>query len=1015
MPIDVIFEKNSTEKLQNNQFIKKYGTFILLAVATLAFWQVAFLKNGMKWDFVDAYLPARYFFSEAVLNNSFPFWNPYMLYGVPFYADLVSVFNPEFWIVANTFGYSNITLQYVFLVYVFLAGICFRYFLRTLASNELTALSLSIAYMLSGFTVGHAQHLGFIIGYALMPLVVASYLQFAKGLNSKSLLRFSLVFLLMVFASYPGLTIITIYLLLVFFVYYLFQKGNEKKVVKSFLMQHILVAAIVLAGSTVLIVAFVQAKPFLERYSGLTLEATLLNPFTVQSFWSLLFPLACTSDQAYFQTDPSMSNAYFGLFGLLLFLQAFSVKVKNKLSLVFLFSAISCGLVALGDGFYLRQFLFDYFPFMNLFKYPAIFRAVCIFGFLTYAALNVNLENFSATEKKRHTAFTGFLILFVLSVIIYSLVKTEAGLNTFDLKQLITPGNRALSRQQALIVQGVVQIILLVAWFFVFAGSAKKRAVLLVLLFAADGIVSTQFNQKHTVTGNVDPVEFSNYLKSEPKGFPIPGKQAIGANSDHAASNEFTWKNNNVFPKRVTFDGLVSFKTDAYYHLTGNYPKLLEAMKKQPVLFFTDDVRALADTIGLGKRTVLLAKEDFNSLKGRALKTETTDQMSINSYSPNHIQLQTETKHEQLLVFQQNYFSGWQVFVDGNKQTLFKSNFALMSVLLPAGKHLLEFRYRNNVVLFAFVFSVLVMLALSLLLLKQQCKERPTQKKYMLYVLYGSCMVIIALTALNRYLYAKNKQGLLPQIKNEFEVLKNKKGNAVTTFLSVASASHEPMPNADYQSFLDENMNVAGFGQILAKTTTPIFAFAWANARVSDEVLALFLSFFPDEKQIITSRNSGLIVARKHHAVDYSFVENFEEGNQSGWSFDWKRVAHDTLSGNCFYTFTESDEWGASLQFAVDSTTKNLSKISVLGDLRLSQKTDGINLVISVKRNKDQLDYYSTDLGNFVFASDEWSRFAGVKNYNFNLEEGDEVHIYFWNRKRISFDLAELKVKMEYK
>jgi hypothetical protein len=84
----------------------------------------------------------------------------------------------------------------------------------------------------------------------------------------------------------------------------------------------------------------------------------------------------------------------------------------------------------------------------------------------------------------------------------------------------------------------------------------------------------------------VNPVKFHHHLKSSPKDFPVPELNPISENSDRNAQNEFIWMNNNVFPKKVTFDGLVSFKLDGYAHLSDDHPDLLEAIKKKPVIYF---------------------------------------------------------------------------------------------------------------------------------------------------------------------------------------------------------------------------------------------------------------------------------------------------------------------------------------------------------------------------------------------------------------------------------------------
>ncbi len=167
--------------------MKKGGYILLFLVIVIAFWQLVFLQNGIKWDFVDAFLPSRYFFSESILNNQFPLWNPYLLYGTPIYADLVSVFNPEFWIIGNMFGYSNISLQFVFLAYIFVAGVSFFYFLKQFNSDYKISIGLSVAYMFSGFVIGNAQHVAFVCGYALIPFLMTKLLHIHQGIESTKL------------------------------------------------------------------------------------------------------------------------------------------------------------------------------------------------------------------------------------------------------------------------------------------------------------------------------------------------------------------------------------------------------------------------------------------------------------------------------------------------------------------------------------------------------------------------------------------------------------------------------------------------------------------------------------------------------------------------------------------------------------------------------------------------------------------------------------------------------------
>lgn len=978
----------------------------------LAFWQITFLQKGMKWDFVDAYLPARYFFSEAVLNNIFPFWNPYMLYGVPFYADLVSVFNPEFWIIGNMFGYSNITLQFVFLAYVFLAGINFRYFLQKFEVNELVALSLAIAYMLSGFMVGNAQHLGFVIGYALLPLVVASYLQFIWQLNTKSLVRLGLVFLLMVFASYPGITIIVSYLLLCLFIYYLVFYHKNKRGVKRFLSFHLILAGIVLLGTSALLVAYYQAQPYLSRYSGLTLEAVLRHPFTLSSFWSFLFPYSTTTDVAFFNTDPSMSNAYFGLFGLLLFILALTSRIKHKVSLLFLIFSVFALLTALGSQSFLREFLYEYFPFMNMFKYPSIFRALCIFGFLAYAGLNCNFDDFTSINKKKLLTVVGVVVIFILFVVVRSVVRLESVV-LFDLDLSLAERFQSIKIDEAFVLQGIIHLLLMGCFFLVLVLKRKQKYLpaILVLLFAIDGIVSTQLNIRFTVASDIDPVEFNEYLDSEPKGFPIPELRPIGENSDKNASNKYIWRNNNVFPKRPTYDGLVSFKTDGYSRLSDDFPELLEAMKRQPLFFLSDDVRANYDTVKIGPKTILLAPSNMPIINGKTLQHHQADKLKITSFSPNKVVLHTETQNEQLLVFQQNFYSGWKVTIDGKRQQIVRANYALMGVPVPEGDHIIQFSFTNKLIILFFVVSMLIMMVLASLLVIIHWKEQLKQRRF-LWSCFGVVLLIVAFSMVNRGCYKKKKSGLLSEITHEFKALKRNKNIDVTTFLSFASSTRVELPNADHQYYLDDNMNVAAFGKLLAETLTSKFALAWVNGAPSKEARELFMSYFPVVEKERISGNSGFILARKGDNVVSVFDEDFELGTKSFWEIEKNRIITDSISANNYYTFMPTQRWGAALKITIDEDNKDLEKIAVLGDLRFPEIFSKVNMVITVSRDKEQMEYYTREISDFTYETGVWSRFSVVKTFDFDVVAGDVVHVYLWNITQARFDVDNLKVKM---
>lgn len=995
--------------------MKKREILLLFLVTILAFWQVAFLQNSMKWDFVDAFLPSRYFFSESILNNQFPLWNPYLLYGTPIFADLVSVFNPEFWIVGNLFGYSNITLQFMYLVYIFFAGISFFYFLKQFNSEDKISLGLSVAYMLSGLTLGNAQHLAFVAGYAILPFVLASYFRFIRQFNRPNLVQLSIALFLMIYASYPGLTIISAYLLLSIFVYSLVVYRAEKKYIKTALIYHLVLAGIVILFSTVLIIAYFQGAPFLSRYGGLNLELANKHPFSFQSTLSFLLPMATGADSQYFQTDPSMSNGYWGIVSLVLFLFVITKKVRHKESYIILLFGIFSLLVSFGDRFFLREFLYRYFPLMNMFQYPGLFRAFAIFGFLTFTGINLKINDFAQIDRRRLIIISGSLTVFLLFLVGNAFAKAD-GFVFFDEGKSFAEKLFSASRFDAIIFQGTIQLLILLAFIFSALKIKNSRhfATALFILFVSDGIIATQLNIHFTVVSGVNPVKFHQYLKSSPKGFPTPSLNPIGENSDRNAQNEFIWMNNNVFPKKVTFDGLVSFKLDGYAYLSDNHPELLEAIKKEPVVYFSDDVRLNSTIENFKTNTVFLPEDDFQKLPDVEYQSSENDRLILTSFSPKEIELEIQVHRPQLVVYQQNYFTGWNVFIDGKKQNLLKSNFAHMAVLVPAGKHSVRFEYRNPTIKFAFYFSYLMFFMLIFLSIWFYLNKHPEKKKQMAVILISGTIVFIAGSILNRSLYQKNKMGLAHEFPEKSRQWRTQYEDDVQILLSTQEKGLKSNLPADTTFYVDEKTNLPGLSHYLMNLKTNHFAFFWQGGIISEDLLELIYSFYPTVTEQKISHNSGYLLLNKNFENQkFAISKSFEPPDSPEWKKEPWRIQRNAETGNHSYFFGITDEWGTTIEIPVDEGLTNAEKITVLSDLKFKGKKEEILLIFTTLRNGETNLYEISKIDRFAREPGIWYRTAFSVQAP-ELQEGDVIKIYFWNKNKVQFNVDNLKIKIEH-
>lgn len=985
-----------------------------LFVVIIAFWQVFFLQNGMKWDFTDAFLPSRYFFSESVLNNQFPFWNPYLLYGTPIYADLVSVFNPEFWIIANLFAYSNITLQYVFLGYIFVAGLSFFYFLKQFDATGKPAAGFAVAYMLSGFAIGNAQHIAFVSGYALIPFLMAGYFRFIRQLNRASLVQFLIASFLMIYCSYPALTIISGYFIFLVFFYCLLVNRANKTYLKKLIIRHLMLILVVVLFSITLLLAYFQVLPFLDRFKGLPIELALKHPFSLKSLLSFLLPMATGNDPQYFGTDISFSNGYWGIVSLVLFLFLLTKKGGSRESFIILIFGIFSLSASFGDQFFVRSLLYKYLPLMDKFQYPGIFRAFAIFSFLAFTGINFKTENLHASDKKRLILIAGSILLLLIFLVFRALRQTGQFLYWHSdakfseiLFQATRFDNMAL---QGIIQSALLFILILLVWRIKQSGWLSS---VLLLLMVADGVISTQLSTHYTVLSNTNPVAFYKYLKSSPKGFPVPGLNPIGENSDRNAASPFTWINNNVFPKKVTFDGLVSFKTDGYMHLSDKHPGLLEAIKKEPLLYFSGDARIDSAISDYQTNTVFLSPADFKKPASSHFQPANDNKLEIVHFAPAKIEIKTTTSTPQLLVYQQNYFTGWGAELDGAPTEIFKVNFTHMAVLVPPGNHTIVFQYKNNAILVSFAFTLLLFLVLIFLSVYFYIAGNPAKKRKIIILLISLATLFLIISQLNRYFYQMNKLGLAPVIVEKTGEWKTQYGAGLRTLLSTQQKDLIGKVNADATCYINEQNNVAELTGFLTDAESEYFAFAWQGSIIGDELFELIASFYPEMVEQKKNNNSGVVLFKKStESVNYDITKDFEPDSTPEWEQMAARTVLDETGENHVYAYGENDQFGFTVDILAGKEWVSGRKITLLADFKIEPPLKEVLLVFTTERNGKLQVYQTLAIDRFAKHPGKWSRAVfEFKNLS-EIQEGDLIRVYIWNKNNAVVQVDNLRVKL---
>lgn len=99
------------------------------------------------------------------------------------------------------------------------------------------------------------------------------------------------------------------------------------------------------------------------------------------------------------------------------------------------------------------------------------------------------------------------------------------------------------------------------------------------------------------------------------------------------------------------------------------------------------------DEINTKRSTVIdkRYKEDVGNLKPSSFAG---NRIQLKSYESNHLVYESQTSSKQLAVFSEIYYNkGWNAYIDGELAPHFRVNYTLRAMIVPEGKHQIEFRF----------------------------------------------------------------------------------------------------------------------------------------------------------------------------------------------------------------------------------------------------------------------------------------------------------------------------------
>ena len=114
-------------------------------------------------------------------------------------------------------------------------------------------------------------------------------------------------------------------------------------------------------------------------------------------------------------------------------------------------------------------------------------------------------------------------------------------------------------------------------------------------------------------------------------------------------------------------------------------------------IHFANNADEEIDLLGkIDLRTQAVADKKFeNVLQGKAVTpADSTSTIALAEYDSDYIIYNVDARKDELAVFSEIYYpKGWQISIDGKPAEMLRANYTLRALPIPAGKHVVEFRF----------------------------------------------------------------------------------------------------------------------------------------------------------------------------------------------------------------------------------------------------------------------------------------------------------------------------------
>ncbi len=685
-------------------------------------------------DFVYQWYPFRQFAASTLASGALPLWNPYTFNGMPFLAEIqTEVFYLPMTVLTLFVrdGHLDVFwLELVNLLHYWLAGTGMFLLARSYGLRRVPSLFAGIVYAFSGFMVLHAIHQVILVVVAWFPLILWLV---RKAFASPQWWRVFLAGAVLghsFFGGSPQMSLFFYFFLLCFVVFELLSTYGFRGLAGR---PAILLAAKAAAIVAVSIgIAMVQFLPT-QELSALSVRAQITFAKATEGSlgWGQiltllvpkLFGVSDAHGSQYWGPGPYWhyweTCVYVGILPLLLMIAALWILRSNRTVLFLGGVAIFALLFSLGGNFILHPAFFHYVPGFAAFRNPARMGI-----FLAFAAALLSaflLHHLAEEQPQRLTAFHRRTLLSVAGGILALLIVLLTGALDGVLGIPHEAAEHAYVNRQLLAGTAIAAVSAWIVWLSV----NRTRAGLWIGLLACATVFADAylFSADHNTSPD-DPAEhfqraqpLIKYIRAQEGLFRVNTRNPQGLIMDRnqgLVDRIFTMEGytplvlQRLYPSTSTPAKMFDLLNIRFITVTDSLNRRLELHERREYLSRAHMVYNVHPVHSEDELLTLMKSPEFDPAVTALVEADLPAQVhppadslpawnaEVTGYQPNRIDMQVATPREGFLVLSEMFYPGWNAYVDGAPTPVYRTDYSLRGIAMPAGAHTVTFRFESG-------------------------------------------------------------------------------------------------------------------------------------------------------------------------------------------------------------------------------------------------------------------------------------------------------------------------------